>query len=135
MPPTRRKSSYSRATQPTLAFNRRTNRITKPSSGLSSKSSEASNAKPEKAAKAHEISALLKEPETVASNPEDHPTTAELSIRDQVVNKQGTEEQAKGISDLKIEQYWRRKESERKAPRSTLRWGFLTVELGQIQPY
>ena len=120
MPPTRRKSSYSRATQPTLAFNKHTNRITKPSSGLSPKSSEASNVKPEKAAKTLEISTLLQEPKTDTSNPEDHPLTSELSIRHQVVNKQGAEEQARGISDLDIDQYWRRKESERKAPRSTL---------------
>ena len=125
MPPTRRKSSNLRATQRTLSFHNRTNRITKPSSG--SKSSDVDGAKNKKVTEAFETSTLSIEPETAAPLAEvEEPTTSELTIRDQVASEQVTqhgavEEQAKRTSDADIKWYWKMKEDERKAPRGTLR--------------
>ena len=107
----------SRATQPTLAFDSHSNRITKPS--------VAATHKPDKldrkdAAKA--IETLTPDPPTVVVV-DDAPPKVELSIRPlekaQVlaISLDATDQEAGKISDAQIKRYWKAKEDERIAPR------------------
>ena len=141
MPPIRRKSSNPRATQPTLSFNNRTNRITKPSSGHASKSSDIDSVNSKKIAKALETSTPPLELDTVdIRTKEEKPTTSELAIRDQAASEQvaykdEVEKQAEMVTDAAIKRYWKAKEDERKAPRGRWWLHLLKLELERKKLY
>ncbi|MCJ1408179.1 hypothetical protein MMC19_002252 [Ptychographa xylographoides] len=121
MPATRRKAANPTATsrvQPTLSFK---NKITKPSTATTEKSSKAHNLEAAKLANAIEISTPSPPTEVIDSQIPEQPTTAELNIRSQVRagEKETTaaEERASQISSAQIKRYWKKKEDERRAPR------------------
>ena len=135
MPTSRQQTSRANSrTQPKLAFNSRSNKITKPSvappGGRSSKADllekeikndEIATSKTEESL---ETTASCGSPQDNDSGLEHEPTTAELAIRAQVVaerqKRTEAEDRAIGITDSQISRYWKAKEDERKAPRGVL---------------
>ena len=143
MPPTRRKPSNptTSASQKTLSFNSRSNKVTKPSIPASSKPlSDKSITKPQTASLRKAVAADDDAPppalsEEVDAQIEEEPTAADLAIRQQVeevkkktegeVKKGGSEEEKAGkVGEAQIKKYWRGKEEERKAPRGGFRLYF-----------
>jgi len=116
--PTTRSKAAARATQPTLSFSSRSNKVTKPSITQSVKDSK--NAKAEKLPAAVDV-LTPSPPEDVSLPIPEPPATAELAIREQAQAEKGNrdelEEKATKISDAQLKKYWNAKENERKAPR------------------
>jgi DNA polymerase delta subunit 4 len=117
MPPARRKSGNTAAStrnaaaQPTLSFNSKSARVTKPSVG---------DASTEKAiSKVSELA--LAEALEHGEDAEPEPEVVEVPIRQQaakpVVVKDEAEEKAEKISDSQLKRYWKAEEDKRKAPR------------------
>ena len=129
MPTTRRKnpSSNSRA-QPKLAFNARSNKITKPSVAAPSKSLKTEGTAADKLSDATtddiHVSSVPQIPDDVDLQTEEQNTASELVIRPQVLaeseKRTESEERAARITDAQLKVYWKSKEDERKAPRGTL---------------
>ena len=135
MPTSRQQTSRaSSRTQPKLAFNSRSNKITKPSVAPPGARSlktdvlekEITNDEIEttETEESLEATALSGSPQDNDSRLEHEPTTAELAIRAQVVaeppKRTEAEDRAIEITDSQIRRYWKAKEDERKAPRGML---------------
>ncbi len=105
MPVARRKNSHiSHKAQPTLSFNSKATRVTKPT---------ASDTSIKKSAKL--------EPELVEALTDDAPTS-EVAVRQQIKTEAAKQKdeatlQAEKITDAQIKRYWKKEEDVRKAPR------------------
>jgi len=129
MPPTRRKSNQTARAQPTLSFNSRAAKITKPSVSSSKASKTAkktavldTDSTPSTPTAEGVVDPNGDERKTAGTKGE---TTSELAIREQVAaekkeEKSEAEERAKGVSDAQVRRYWKGKEEGRKAPRGRL---------------
>ena len=119
MPPTRRKS----AQQPTLTFNSRPNKITKPTSSSTPKTHKPIQKKVTKTLATPEATKPAPIPAEVDAKNVSEPTTAEVAIENQVKAELAKpelderEETAKKVTDAQIKRYWKAKEQARKAPR------------------
>ena len=125
MPTTRRKPQADRA-QPTLSFNSRAAKITKPST---STSKFAKSVKAPRASDAVSIPSPLAE-DVIESDREEGETSRKLAIREEKIEvketkkeeKSSDEERARAISDAQVRRYWKGKEEGRKAPRGMQLW-------------
>ena len=121
MPVTRRKSS-NRAlignSQPTLTFNSRSARVTKPTVEHTSKLTKKAAAK---------VDSIVSDEQTIPPSPlttEEEVALAVRSNEEETEAERAVEEteagrQARKITAVQIKKYWRAKEDERKAPRGT----------------
>ena len=107
-----------RSTQPTLAFDAHSNKITKPSISTASRSDKLDHKNAVKALKS-----LTPDPPIVEID--EAPKEIELSIRPVerstvlAIAPDANDAQAGKISEAQIKRYWKAKEDERIAPRST----------------
>jgi DNA polymerase delta subunit 4 len=122
MPPRRRAVGPKTSAQPTLSFNNRAGKVTKPASTHTSKANENAAAKAEKLLEPVEIDEPTTTSEAIDAQIEEVPTTSELAIRAQTEQQKQeptsqAEVKAAKITDVQIKTYWKVKEDERRAPR------------------
>ena len=122
MPPGRRKSGNTSAStrnaaaQPTLSFNSKSARVTKPS--ITDASTKKATSKISEAELAEAVDSV--QSEDVVPEPQ----VVEVPIRAQtkpVAVKDEVEQKAEKISDSQLKRYWKSEEDKRKAPRGMTR--------------
>ncbi|MCJ1246508.1 hypothetical protein MMC30_003716 [Trapelia coarctata] len=126
MPTTRRKINQAARAQPTLSFNSRAAKVTKPSASSSKSSKAPKNTKLSDVLSTDSVATPSPAQDALVDLEEDGKaegeTTSELAMKEQVTTEKKqesseAEERARGISDAQVKRYWKGKEEGRKAPR------------------